>query len=67
MYTTPEVRELGTVSAFTLGSTRPIGSGTKANNNSADQYDSNPVTAGIYGYGSPCSVQLPGTTYNCSG
>ena len=65
MYTAPEVHELGAVSAFTLGSSRGIPSTQKANNNSVDAYDA-AGDASQYGYGSPCTTQLPGTTLNCS-
>lgn len=56
MYTRPEVRELGSVSAFTLGSNH---SGSipyvKANNSTSDNF-----TGYTGDYGSPCTVGTNG-------
>ena len=65
MYTAPEVRELGTVSAFTLGSLTPRPGTMKAPNNAVDLLD----TAGyatLVGYGSPCNTVGIGGNVNCS-
>ncbi|MGH2448131.1 MAG: hypothetical protein ACRDFS_05955 [Chloroflexota bacterium] len=50
MYQAPEFEKIGSVGAFTLGSTHPF-PGSKANNSITDSYTSpgNPAT-----YGNPC-------------
>jgi hypothetical protein len=56
MYSPPEVRELGAVSIFTLGSTHPVVlPGTKQNNNNTDNF-----TAFTGSKGTPCTVSNPG-------
>lgn len=57
-YTAPEVRELGTVSAFTLGSTHhPTTAVTKANTSTPDYYSGTSTNPANYGV--PCTVTAP--------
>jgi hypothetical protein len=58
MYNSPEVRELGTLSSFTLGSAATLGGGgltpyTKGTVNAADAY-----TASSNKYGTPCVTTI---------
>jgi hypothetical protein len=64
-YTAPEVRELGQVSTFTLGSSHGLPAVTKANNSTPDFFTAadptNPAN-----YGSPCTETSPLGNLDCS-
>lgn len=65
MYTAPEVRELGTVSSFTLGSTHNLPAVTKASNTTPDFYTATDP-ANPADYGSPCTDTSPIGNLNCN-
>jgi hypothetical protein len=64
MYTAPEVRELGSVSTFTLGSSHGLPAVTKANNSTPDFYTANDPTNPA-NYGTPCTNTSPIGLLNC--
>jgi hypothetical protein len=65
MYTAPEVRELGTVSTFTLGSTHGLPAVTKANNTTPDFFTASDPTNPA-NYGTPCTETSPLGNLDCS-
>jgi hypothetical protein len=65
MYIAPEVRELGTVSAFTLGSNHNLNAVTKANNATPDFFTATDPTNPA-AYGVPCTETTPIGQLNCN-
>ena len=65
MYTAPEVRELGTISSFTLGSSHGLPAVTKANNATPDFYTATDP-ANPNDYGVPCTDTSPIGLLGCN-
>ena len=64
-YIAPEVRELGAISVFTLGSSHGLPAVSKANNHTPDFYTaSNPSNPADYGV--PCTDTSPLGLLNCN-